>query len=133
VPFSLGAKGRRAGKPITTRHLNRLFHEAAEAAGIKKSVTLHALRHSFATHLLERGTDIRIIQALLGHDKLETTARYTRVATGTTALNRYAIVAGCGSSAAFSEQWRSWVTGVASKIGGYRPSANMLRDAQLDR
>jgi integrase/recombinase XerD len=77
-----GSKGRRAGKPITTRHLNRLFHEAAEAAGIKKSVTLHALRHSFATHLLERGTDIRIIQALLGHDKLETTARYTRVATG---------------------------------------------------
>jgi integrase/recombinase XerD len=77
-----GSKGRRAGQPITTRHLNRLFHEAAEAAGIKKSVTLHALRHSFATHLLERGTDIRIIQALLGHDKLETTARYTRVATG---------------------------------------------------
>jgi integrase/recombinase XerD len=77
-----GSKGRRAGQPITPRHLNRLFHEAAEAAGIKKSVTLHALRHSFATHLLERGTDIRIIQALLGHDKLETTARYTRVATG---------------------------------------------------
>jgi len=77
-----GAKGRRIGKPITTRHLNRLFHQAAEAAGIKKSVTLHALRHSFATHLLERGTDIRIIQALLGHEKLETTARYAFVATG---------------------------------------------------
>ncbi len=74
--------GTKLGKPMTTRQLNRLFHEAAEAAGIKKSVTLHALRHSFATHLLERGTDIRIIQALLGHDKLDTTARYTRVATG---------------------------------------------------
>ena len=74
--------GIRHGKPMTTRQLSRLFHEAAEAAGIKKSVTLHSLRHSFATHLLERGTDIRLIQALLGHDKLETTARYTRVATG---------------------------------------------------
>ena len=71
-----------AGRPMTTRQLSRLFHEAAEAAGIKKCVTLHALRHSFATHLLDRGTDIRKIQALLGHDKLDTTARYTRVATG---------------------------------------------------
>jgi integrase/recombinase XerD len=74
--------GTRAGKPMTTRQLNRLFHEAADAAGIRKGVTLHALRHSFATHLLEDDTDIRIIQALLGHDKLDTTARYTRVATG---------------------------------------------------
>ena len=74
--------GNKRGKPMTTRQLSRLFHEAAEAAGIKKAVTLHALRHSFATHLLERGTDIRIIQALLGHDKLDTTARYARVATG---------------------------------------------------
>jgi integrase/recombinase XerD len=74
--------GTKLGKPMTTRQLRRLFHAAADAAGIKKGVTLHALRHSFATHLLERGTDIRIIQALLGHDKLDTTARYTRVATG---------------------------------------------------
>src|SRR5271168_4278726 len=74
--------GNRRGKPMTTRQLSRLFHEAADAAGIKKAVTLHALRHSFATHLLERGIDIRIIQALLGHDKLDTTARYARVATG---------------------------------------------------
>jgi site-specific recombinase XerD len=74
--------GAKPGKTMSTRQLNRLFHEAADAAGIKKGMTLHALRHSFATHLLERGTDIRVIQALLGHDKLDTTARYTRVATG---------------------------------------------------
>jgi integrase/recombinase XerD len=74
--------GRRSGEPLTRRQLNRLFHGACDAAGIKKPVTLHSLRHSFATHLLERGTDIRLIQAVLGHDKLDTTARYTRVATG---------------------------------------------------
>ena len=74
--------GRNRKQPMTTRQLNRLFHEALEAANIKKPVTLHTLRHSFATHLLERGSDIRVIQALLGHDKLDTTARYARVATG---------------------------------------------------
>jgi len=74
--------GIRRGRPMTTRQLNRLFHQTADAAGIRKPVTLHSLRHSFATHLLERGTDIRVIQALLGHSKLDATARYTRVATG---------------------------------------------------
>jgi site-specific recombinase XerD len=77
--------GRVAGRHTTTRQLGRLFHETVAAAGITKPVTPHSLRHSFATHLLERGTDIRHIQALLGHDKLDTTARYTRVATGTLA------------------------------------------------
>jgi site-specific recombinase XerD len=75
-------KSDNGSRPITTRQLSRLFHEATDAAGIRKKVSLHALRHSFATHLLERGTDIRIIQALLGHAKLDATARYTRVATG---------------------------------------------------
>jgi integrase/recombinase XerD len=74
--------GRKAGSPMTTRQLSRLFQETAEAAGIKKGVTLHTLRHSFATHLLEDDTHIRTLQALLGHAKLETTARYAHVATG---------------------------------------------------
>jgi integrase/recombinase XerD len=74
--------GRQPGVPTSTRQLNRLFHKAADAAAIKKGVTLHGLRHSFATHLLERGTHIRTLQALLGHSKLETTARYAHVATG---------------------------------------------------
>ncbi len=74
--------GWRKGLHLTPRQVTRLFHESVEAAGLKKKLTLHALRHSFATHLYDRGVDIRTIQALLGHEKLETTARYTRVATG---------------------------------------------------
>lgn len=70
------------GKHLSARQISRLFKEAAKAAAISKPVTLHTLRHSFATHLLERGVDIRVIQALLGHSKLTTTARYASVATG---------------------------------------------------
>src|SRR6059058_6051892 len=74
--------GRSQHQPLTTRQFGRLFKEVAKAAGLRKTVSLHSLRHSFATHLLEDGKDIRLIQALLGHEKLDTTARYTRVATG---------------------------------------------------
>ena len=84
-----GNAGREAGcsraqdplLPMTTRQLNRVCHMAAEAAGLGSWVTPHTLRHSFATHLLESDIDVRVIQVLLGHAKLDTTARYTHVAT----------------------------------------------------
>jgi site-specific recombinase XerD len=75
--------GRSHTDPISTRQINRAIHEAAEAAGIRKRVSPHTLRHSFATHLLEQDVDIRVIQVLLGHSKLDTTALYARVATKT--------------------------------------------------
>ncbi|MBA8909130.1 site-specific recombinase XerD [Aminobacter ciceronei] len=70
-------------KPISTRQLYRIVVEAAQAADITKRVGPHTLRHSFAIHLLEDGVDIRIIQVLLGHAKLNSTALYTKVATRT--------------------------------------------------
>ena len=68
-------------EPLSARQLNRAIHAAAENAGIDKRISMHSLRHAFATHLLEQKVDIRLIQVLLGHKKLETTALYAQVAT----------------------------------------------------
>jgi site-specific recombinase XerD len=70
-------------KPLSTRQLNRVCKSAAAAAELEKRISMHTLRHSFATHLLEQKVDIRVIQVLLGHQKLENTARYSHVATRT--------------------------------------------------
>jgi site-specific recombinase XerD len=75
--------GQSGTKPISTRQLHRVVVEAARSAEIAKRVGPHTLRHSFATHLLEDGVDVRVIQALLGHCRLDTTALYTKVATRT--------------------------------------------------
>jgi integrase/recombinase XerD len=73
--------GQNPVNPMSTRQLNRICHMAAAAADIDKRVSMHTLRHSYATHLLEQKVDIRVIQVLLGHKKLETTALYAQVAT----------------------------------------------------
>ena len=75
--------GQNPVNPMSARQLNRLCHATVDAAGLDKRISLHTLRHSFATHLLEQGVDIRVIQVLLGHKKLETTALYSQVATRT--------------------------------------------------
>ncbi|MBT8428434.1 MAG: site-specific integrase [Gammaproteobacteria bacterium] len=75
--------GQNPVNPLSTRQLNRAVHAAAAEAGLDKRVSMHTLRHSFATHLLEQKVDIRVIQVLLGHKQLENTALYAQVATET--------------------------------------------------
>ncbi len=74
--------GKKRSRPITRRSVQRVCVQARKASGLNDNVTAHTLRHSFATHLLEAGTNVRTIQLLLGHASLSTTATYTRVATG---------------------------------------------------
>ena len=83
IPHGWLVPGQNITDPISTRQLHRAVQEGAEVAGIRKRVSPHTLRHSFATHLLEQDVDIRVIQVLLGHSKLETTALYTKVSTRT--------------------------------------------------
>jgi integrase/recombinase XerD len=73
--------GQQPVDPMSPRQLNRIFHSARIEAGITKKVSLHSLRHAFATHLLEQHEDIRVIQVLLGHKKITNTMRYSHVAT----------------------------------------------------
>jgi site-specific recombinase XerD len=75
--------GQRAGRPITQKRVLQVCVKAGVLAGLSKRVTVRAMRHAFATHLLEAGTNIRIIQLLLGHRSLQTTARYTHVSSST--------------------------------------------------
>src|SRR5690606_5102639 len=70
-----------AGKPYSPRSVNAIIKRSAQQAGITQNVSAHKLRHSFATHLLEHGTDLRYIQSLLGHESSRTTERYTHVTT----------------------------------------------------
>ena len=106
--------------PMTTRQLDRAVHAAAAVAGINKRVTPHTLRHSFATHLLEEKTDVRLIQVLLGHAKVDTTALYAQVATNTirtvmSPLDRLGsslFLSGCAWSLVFADTGSAMTAGV---------------------
>jgi len=80
--------GWRKGHHMNTESLQTVCREAARAAGLSKRVTVHTLRHSFATHMLENGAELRLIQALLGHSKIDTTARYAAVSPNAIAAAR---------------------------------------------
>ena len=83
LPHGWLVPGQNGTDPVSTRQLHRVVQEATEGAEIHKRVSPHTMRHSFATHLLERGVDIRVIQVLLGHVNINTTGIYPQVSTKT--------------------------------------------------
>ena len=133
--------GRDPLQPMTTRQLNRACHAAAQMAEINKRVSPHTLRHSFATHLLEQNIDIRVIQVLLGHAKLDTTALYTRVATNTirevmSPLDRLSAASSRRTSrppearrACRVQRWRSRISSATMDRRGAKPMPAMSASA----
>ena len=111
--------------PLTARQLNRAILAGANAAGIDKRVTMHSLRHAFATHLLEQKVDIRLIQVLLGHKKLEATSIYTHVATAVLreVVTRWASCPPRSTPSWGGQPWRLPTSSASSDPPGAKTSA----------
>jgi len=112
--------GDKRGCSITPRSVQRAFRDAADRAGLDQSVTPHTLRHSFATHLLEQGVDIRVIQDLLGHRCITSTTRYTRVA-----LNTIAKTAKAAGAVATSGTTATAMRTIARSSSGHQTAARL--------
>jgi site-specific recombinase XerC len=110
---------------MTTRQLNRACHATVQMAEINKRVSLHTLRHSFATHLLEQNTDVRVIQVLLGHAKLDTAALYTRVATKTISSSRRSGHPADARRLCRARLWRLRISSAATARHGVKPMSVM--------
>ena len=119
IPMHWLFPGRNPSRPMTKRSLQLACRRAAEAAGLSKSVTVHTLRHSFATHLLEQGVDIRVIQDLLGHRHIKSTAGYARVAIDM--IRQVQSPLELLNMAATTPEWRAGDVPSKARSGGHLP------------